>query len=64
MVTAVCTILGFALLIWVGRRKFYRTNQAGVQEYSSYMAALGSNVLEGGVVLLAGALLIFAALAA
>lgn len=39
-------ILGALGLLFVSRRQFCRRNQAGVEEFRSFGAALGSNILE------------------
>lgn len=38
---------GVALNTWVDRRKFYRRNMAGVEEFASYGAAVAARGLEG-----------------
>ncbi len=47
-----------ALFLWVGRRHFYRTNEAGVEEFKNYSSAVLSHIVEGVVTLLAGACLL------
>jgi hypothetical protein len=39
-------ILGIAGLVWKGRRKFYRRNAAGIEEFKSYGGALVTAWLE------------------
>jgi len=44
----------FLVICWVinliiGRRKFYRRNQAGVEEFESYGKAVGTNLFEGAL---------------
>jgi hypothetical protein len=41
-------LLGFG---WVGRRKFYRTNKYGVEEFESWGRAVRTQLLEGVVAL-------------
>lgn len=38
-------LIGFVLLLIVGRRRFYRRNVAGVEEYKSYTSALSNKFL-------------------
>lgn len=58
--TAVVVFLAsaMALFLWVGRRHFYRTNSAGVEEFKNYSSAVLSHIVEGVVTLLAGACLL------
>jgi hypothetical protein len=57
-------IAGVAMRLFVGRRKFYRTNEAGVEEFKGYGSALANSALEkilslGGIVaIIFGALLV------
>lgn len=52
--------IGVGFIIWVKRRRFMRTNFAGVQEYKSFSGMLGSKALDfaigfaGTIALLAG----------
>lgn len=51
---AVLSLLaGFALAAWIGSRRFYRRNVAGVEEFRSYGSAVGHSLLEGVVRLIA-----------
>lgn len=52
-------VVGFVLAFWIGKRRFGRRNFAGVEEFSSFGHAIGSQLAEG-VVGLVGALLVFA----
>ncbi|MEW7989704.1 MAG: hypothetical protein AB2722_12625 [Candidatus Thiodiazotropha sp.] len=54
-------IIGLALAIWSSRRQFYRRNNAGVEEFKSFGAAVGSRFIEGLATII-GSLLIIAAL--
>lgn len=52
-------IAGIALRMWVSRRAFYRRNEAGVEEFKSYSAKLGTNAIEGVVSIISVLLLLF-----
>ena len=39
-------ILGIAGKLFVGRREFYRRNEAGVEEFKSYTSAVASTTIE------------------
>ena len=41
----ICIILGIGLLILRSRRKFYRRNSAGIEEYKNYTSAVGNGCL-------------------
>ncbi|HEV7379774.1 MAG TPA: molybdenum ABC transporter permease [Dyadobacter sp.] len=43
--TYVFFLLGFGLIYFVNRRKFNRRNVAGLEEYSSFEHAVGNNLL-------------------
>lgn len=62
-VTVVCLTVGAALLLWVGRRHFYRRNEAGIEEFKNYRSAVLSGIVEGGATLFAGACLVVGAIA-
>ena len=49
VLAVVFTPIGIALLVWSARRRFYRRNIAGVEEFGSYSHALGSRLTEGFV---------------
>ena len=42
-------------MLWVGRRHFYRTNEAGVEEFKNFRSSVWSGLVEGIVTLIAGA---------
>lgn len=42
-------IIGIALKLLVGRRRFYRRNVAGLEEYKNYRSALGNNFLNRSI---------------
>jgi len=60
VVGAVGTPLGFVLVAWGGRRRMYRRNFAGVEEFQSHSHMVGARLLEaladliGGVLFLGG----------
>jgi hypothetical protein len=57
-------VAGVAGSLWVGRRKFYRRNAAGVERFKSYGGAVAANLIEKIVVavsavsVMAGALVV------
>ena len=53
--TVVCFAAGVTLFLWVGRRHFYRTNKAGVEEFKNFSSAVLSSLVEGVATLVAGA---------
>lgn len=55
--TVISVPLGLALNAWVGRRRLYRRNFAGVEEFADYRSFVGTRILEK-LTLLAGALLL------
>ena len=42
----IALVLGFGLIYWIGRRKFYRRNMAGVEGFSSFEASVLVRFLE------------------
>lgn len=44
-------MLGIAGQVFVSRRRFYRRNQAGIEEFASYRSAFGAAMFERLVVL-------------
>ena len=51
--------IGFAVVyLYLGRRRFYRTNAAGVEEFESYRGAVLSHLFEVFMRLIAGILFI------
>ncbi|MFT4203516.1 MAG: hypothetical protein QM610_06330 [Chitinophagaceae bacterium] len=48
----VCIVVGIALFLIVGRRRFYRRNQAGLETYSSYSSAVANGCLNKSLKLL------------
>lgn len=53
--TVVLFVSGVTLFLWVKRRHFYRTNEAGVEEFKNFRSAVLSSVLEGIAMLTGGA---------
>ncbi|MFP5438835.1 MAG: molybdenum ABC transporter permease [Bacteroidia bacterium] len=59
--------LGIAIKLFVGRRRFYRRNQAGLEQYKNYRNALFTPFMEtvlafiGGMLVIVGLLSIAAA---
>lgn len=49
--------IGIALRLFVGRRRFYRRNQAGLQEFKNYRRAIGISFIEK-LLMIIGSLLI------
>lgn len=48
MLTGILIVLAsFAVQSWLGRRAFQRRNQAGLQTFSSYGKAVGTQAAEG-----------------
>ena len=47
-------IIGVAAWLFVGRRKFYRTNQSGIEQFRNYKSSVFNNLFET-IVLLIGA---------
>jgi len=43
---------------WIGRRKFYRRNMAGVEEFEGYGKAVASNFFEGLINIVSGIMLL------
>lgn len=43
----VLVIAGAVLNTWIDRRRFYRRNAAGIEEFSSYGSAMAARGLEG-----------------
>ena len=50
LLTCIATFV--AVHLFIGRRRFYRTNAAGVQEFKSYGSAIFSQLIEGFLVLI------------
>lgn len=48
-VGVVFVVVGIAGFVFVGRRRFYRRNVAGVEEFSGYGSMLGSRFFETSV---------------
>lgn len=42
----IALVLGFGLIYWISRRKFYRRNMAGVEGFSSFEASVLVRFLE------------------
>ena len=55
--------LGLSGIFWVGRRRFYRRNMAGVEEFEGYGKAVATTVLEKLLNLICVVLTILGALA-
>ena len=55
LATVVFFSVALTLFLWVGRRHFYRTNAAGVEEFENFRSAVLSSIVEGVVTLVAGA---------
>ena len=53
LVTVVCFAVSLTLFLWVGRRHFYRTNAAGVEEFENFRSAVLSSIVEGVAMLVA-----------
>ena len=53
--------IGFGLGLWRKRRKFYRTNAAGVEQFKSYSGKLKGTLLDGMLHVLSLFLLIMGA---
>lgn len=55
----ICIIVGIGLFLLVGRRRFYRRNSAGLEEYKNYSSAVANGCLNKLMKLIA-IILIFA----
>lgn len=51
---ALLVLLGFAMRMFVERRRFYRRNDMGIEEFSSYWKAVVLGTTETGLYLLGG----------
>lgn len=51
-------VISLTLFIWISRRKFYRRNVSGLEEFKSYSSALFNIFGEGFLKLIAWVLLI------
>jgi hypothetical protein len=40
-------LISYLGVYWAGKRKFKRTNEAGVEEFKSYGRAIAASVIEG-----------------
>ena len=47
-----CVVTFVAIPLYIGRRHFYRTNAAGVQEFKSYGSAVRSRLFEAFLILM------------
>ncbi len=47
-----CIVVGIALFLIVGRRRFYLRNQSGLEEYKNYSSAVANSCLNKGMKLL------------
>ncbi|PZP50344.1 MAG: hypothetical protein DI598_05745 [Pseudopedobacter saltans] len=54
----ICIVAGIAFSLIVGRRKFYRRNSAGMEEYKNYSSAVANGCLNK-MMRLIGVFLIF-----
>ena len=56
--------IGIAIQLYIGRRQFYRRNQAGIEEFSSYGKAVAATAFEsllgfvGGILIVLGGLFV------
>ena len=46
-IAVICFTVSVSLLLWVGRRNFYRNNAAGIQEFKNFRSAVLSSIVEG-----------------
>lgn len=50
--------IGIALRLFVGRRRFYRRNQAGLQGFKNYRRAIGISFIEKILMLVSSLLIV------
>jgi hypothetical protein len=62
-VAVLLTPTGLALMVWSSRRRFYRRNFAGVEEFPSYGHVVGNRLIEGLVERSGSLLLMFGLIA-
>ena len=54
--------IGIAIRLYVGRRQFYRRNEAGIEEFSSYSKAVVATTFESLLGLVGGTLTVLGGL--
>lgn len=57
-------IIGVTCLLVIGRRRFYRRNEAGLEEFDNYTKAVASTFIEGIISAIAWILIGFGGLVA
>jgi hypothetical protein len=54
----IALILGIAIKLFAGRRRFYTRNQAGLQGFKNYRSAIGVSSIERILTFLGGVLIV------
>jgi len=58
----IALILGIAIKLFIGRRRFYRRNQSGLETFRNYKGALIISLLEKVITFIGGLLIIIGVL--